>query len=88
MQRSALISTACMLIESELESVDGSTIADEDKESAHYMLESLVLAIRAGDATLIKSLTCGYNYFVMHVMLVTESLNDLFRTIGEYLSLL
>ena len=88
MQRSALISTVCMLIESELESVDSSAIPDEDKESAHYILESLVLAIRAGDATLIKSLTCGYNYFVMHTMLVTESLNDLFRTVGEYLNLL
>ena len=88
MQRSALISTVCMLIESELESVDASAIPNEDKESAHYILESLVLAIRAGDATLIKSLTCGYNYFVMHTMLVTESLNDLFRSIGEYLNLL
>lgn len=88
MQKSALINTVCMLIESELESVENSELGEEDMESGQCILESLALAVRAGDAVLIKSLTCGYNYFVMQTMLVTESLSSLFQSVGELLSLL
>ena len=88
MQRSALISTACMLIESELEGLDSSSVSEEDKESGRYILESLNLAVTAGDAVLIKALTCGYNYFVMQTKFVTERLYLLFQAVGEYLSLL
>ena len=88
MQRSAYINAICMLIESELQSLNSSALGEEDKESGRYILESLNLAIKAGDATLIKSLTCGYNYFVMKTMLVTEGLSSLFQAVGEYLSLL
>ena len=88
MQRSALISTVCMLIDSELENLEASALVAEDKESGRYILESLTLAIRAGDATLIKSLTCGYNYFVIQTSLVTEGLSLLFQAVGDYLNLL
>lgn len=88
LQAAALINTICMLIDSELESLESSALAEEDKESARCMLESLALAVRAGDPQLIKSLTCGYNYFVMQTMLVTESLSPLFEAVGNYLSLL
>lgn len=84
----AHINTICMLLESEKENLESSSLSDEDKEAARSMLASLAEAVRAGDAQLIKSLTCGYNYFVMQTAAVSDSLSVLFEAVGNYLSLL
>ena len=85
-QSAALINSACMLIESETESVENSSLSAEDKEAAKLMLESLSAAVREKNAALIKSLTCGYNYFVMTSGLVSDSLSMLFETLSNYLN--
>lgn len=84
----ALINTVSMLIESEKESVTGSNLNDEEKETAISMLDSLSNAVRECNATLIKSLTSGYNYFVMCNNFVSDSLSVMFEAIGGYLSVL
>lgn len=79
------INVICMLIESEKENIESSPLSDEDKEAAAAMLESLADAVRAGDKALIKSLTCGYNYFVMQTVFVSGVLSSLFEAVGDYL---
>lgn len=82
------INVICMLIESEKENLEGSPLSEEDKEAARTMLVSLADAVRSGDAALIKSLTCGYNYLIMQTAFVSETLAALFEAIGDYLSTL
>ncbi len=86
MNMAAQINTVCMLIESEKENLETSTLSDEDKEAAYSMLVSLADAVRAGDAKLIKSLTCGYNYLVMQTVFVSDTLAVLFEALGDYIS--
>ncbi|MCM1437732.1 MAG: hypothetical protein NC131_00780 [Roseburia sp.] len=81
----AFINTICMLIESEREGLESSTLSKDDKEAARAMLTSLAKAVREGDKALIKSLTCGYNYFVMQTLFVSGSLGALFEAVGNYL---
>lgn len=87
-QSAALINMVCMLIESEKEGVCASSLKDDDKDAACMMLDSLADAVRSGDASLIKSLTCGYNYLVMNTVFVSESVSELFEAISEYLGTL
>ena len=82
------INVICMLIESEKENLEGSPLSEEDKEAARSMLTSLAGAVRDGDAKLIKSLTCGYNYLVMQTVFVSDTLSVLFEAVGDYLSTL
>lgn len=82
------INVICMLIESEKENLEGSPLSEEDKEAARTMLVSLSGAVRSGDAALIKSLTCGYNYLIMQTAFVSETLAALFEAVGDYLSTL
>ncbi len=84
----ALINTICMLIESEKENLQETELSEEDKEAARSMLTSLAAAVRGGDKKLIKSLTCGYNYFVMQTVFVSGTLSALFEAVGNYLSTL
>lgn len=84
----ARINAVCMLIESERENLEASTLSEEDKEAARSILASLDAAVRAGDAALIKSLTCGYNYLVMQTVFVSDALSVLFEALGDYISTL
>ena len=87
-QSAALLNSVCMLIESEKENVESSSLEAEDKEAAKLMLDSLSSAVREGNAQLIKSLTCGYNYFVMCTNSVSGVLSMLFETLGDYINCL
>lgn len=82
------LNTVCMLIESEKENLDASSLSEEDKEAARSMLASLAAAVREGDGKLIKALTCGYNYLVMQTVFVSDTLAILFEALGDYLSTL
>ena len=82
------INVICMLIESEKENLEASALPEEDKDAAKAMLVSLTDAVRSGDAALIKSLTCGYNYLVMQTGFVSETLGVLFEAVGNYISAL
>lgn len=84
----ACLNTVLMLIESEKEGVTGSKLGAEEQEAAVSMLNSIAEAVRDGNAPFIKSLTCGYNYFVMYTVFVSDSLSLLFEAIGEYLDTL
>lgn len=80
------MNAVCMLIDSERESVKASELVADEKEAGLMILESLAEAVRNGNAGVIKSLTCGYNYFVMYNVFVSDSLSMLFETLGEYLA--
>lgn len=84
----ALINTVCMLIESEKENIESSSLGADERESAFSMLDSLAEAVRAGDKQLIKSVVCGYNYFVMYTVFVSDTLSALFEAVGDYISAL
>ncbi|MDE7087487.1 MAG: hypothetical protein K2O67_04760, partial [Clostridia bacterium] len=87
-QAGELISAVCLLIESEKEAVASSVLSVDEQEEALNILESLAAAVREGNAGLIKSLTCGYNYFIMQTRFVSESISPLFEAVGEYLGTL
>ena len=84
----SLLNTVCMLIDSEKASVENSELPEEDKDNALSILDSLMLAVRAGDAPLIKSLTGGYNYFAMCNVFVSDSLAVMFEAISGYIAAL
>lgn len=71
-----------LLISAEKEAVAGAPIAQDDKEAANAILDSLADAVRTGDRKLIKSLTCGYNYFMLYTNFVSESVSELFGELG------
>lgn len=77
------INTLNMLIESERQAIASSPLSQEDREAADSLLTSLASAVREGDAPLIKSLTCGYNYLLMQTNFASESISDLFDGLGE-----
>ena len=85
-QTAELITTIGLLIGSEKEGVAASTLTEEEKEAANSLLDGLASAVRSGDGALIKALTCGYNYFVLYTVFVSEGLSDLFSALGAYLS--
>lgn len=87
-EASTLINAIGTLIESERAHIEASTLGEEEKEAARNILSSLDNAVRAGDGALIKALTCGYNYFVMYTVFVSDSVASLFEAVGEYLSVL
>ena len=88
-ETSALIGAVCMLIDGEKEAVEGCAfLSNDEKETALNMLEGLASAVKSGNAQLIKTLTSGYNYFVMQTRFVSECLTPLFEAVGEYLSVI
>lgn len=73
---------ALLLISAENEAVSSAALAEEDKEAAAAILNSLADAVRVCDYGLIKSLTCGYNYFMLYTNFVSESVAALFDELG------
>ncbi len=74
---------ASILISAECEAVAAAPIAEDDKEAARAILNSLAEAVENGDYQLIKSLTCGYNYFMLYTNFVSDSVAELFDELGE-----
>ncbi len=71
-----------LLISAEKEAVSSAALAEEDKEAAAAILTALADAVKACDHALIKSLTCGYNYFMLYTGFVSESVAALFEELG------
>lgn len=79
------INTVCMFIEAERSLIDESDLSEDDKVSAHSILQALVSAVRAGDADAIKGLFSGYNYFVLYANAGTPVFERLLNSLGAYL---
>lgn len=86
--QTSVINTISMLIASELDYVAASSLSEDDKEAAASILTQLERAVRDFDEDAIDALTYGYNYFVMFTRTVSESLNNLFDIIGEFVNYL
>ncbi len=82
----SLLSGVYMLIEGEISAVEESELNQDEKDAAYSMLGSLKEAVKAGDKEVIKSLTCGYNYFALCNKFVSGSLAEMFEAIGEYVT--
>ncbi len=75
--------TLYVLISAEMEAVASSPIAQDDKDAARLILNSLADAVERGDFQLVKSLTCGYNYFMLYTNFVSDTVAELFEELGE-----
>lgn len=75
-------SAALILIESEREAVKASPLSDDDKDAGDAILCSLEEAVKSGDGAHIKSLACGYNYFVLYTGLNSGIAGDLFESLS------
>ncbi|MGN0803774.1 MAG: hypothetical protein ACI4MS_00125 [Candidatus Coproplasma sp.] len=71
-----------ILLETEREALASLSLAEEDRESANEILSKLTEAVKLNDASLIKALAYGYNYFVLYTGLASERLEELFEMLG------
>lgn len=76
-------SLALILVNAEKEAISASNLNQEDKEAAYIILNSLEQAVVNYDLSLIQSLSCGYNYFVLYTNFVSNSLSDLIDELGN-----
>lgn len=76
-------STLYVLISAEIDAVSSAPLAAEDAEAAKTILNSLAEAVERGDYQLVKSLTCGYNYFMLYTNFVSDTVAELFEELGE-----
>ena len=74
---------ALILINAEKDAVSSSELSQEDKEAALIILNALENAVKVYDISLIQSLSCGYNYFVLYTNFVSGSVSDLIDELGN-----
>ncbi len=61
-----------------------SNLSEDDKEGGVCILAQLSEAVKSGNKALIKSLVCGYNYFILYTKYVSDSIEPLIAAIAEY----
>ncbi len=80
-----LLTMLGLLISNEIQFISERTISSEDRESGEKILSQLAEAIISKDKETIDALMCGYNYFVLYNKCVSDSTEELVRTVAVYL---
>ena len=83
-----LLNAVSMLIANEREDIEASSLEEDEKTAGLLILNSLLDAVQNGDITLIQSLSCGYNYFVLQNSFISQTFNDLIEALGSYVDTL
>lgn len=85
---SVLLNAVSILIVSERDNIEASVLEEDEKVAGCLILNSLLDAVKNGDVTLIQALTFGYNYFALQNSFISQTFNDMFVAIGNYIDAL
>lgn len=82
------LNAVCILIVSERDNIEASVLEEDEKTAGCLILNSLLDAVKNGDVALIQSLTCGYNYFALQNSFISQTFNDMFEAIANFIDAL